>query len=174
MSKKSYGNKLVLVIFAFLLAGMYIVLFKQLATLKYVNPSSSAIERTNTYTSNILEMSVTVSDGFEVEERHPVVYLQSYRGEITITQNNLDVDDFDYYIKQYDERRDVNILSSKQLQIGDYEAYERVMEFNGVDMTQKSYFIYPDQWVIYTISTTSPALYDDLEAIIQSFEYLGE
>ncbi len=169
MSKKSYGNKLVLVIFAFLLAGMYIVLFKQLATLKYVNPSSSAIERTNTYRSNILEMSVTVSDGFEVEESGNFITLTSDEGTIHIDRISTNENSIRAYVQKLREKNNINVQEHKAQYFRNVEVLETMIEDS--DLT---YFLSPKLGRIFSLSTTSPELYDDLEKIVQSFEYLGE
>lgn len=174
MSKKLNKNRIALTLFALFLIGAYALLFKQSARLAVIKLPSSLTEQSNTYTSEVLDISFLVPEGFEIEEIQPVVYLRSDKGEVSITKNNLDMNDFGLFIEQYDERRNINVLSSIKLKINGYQSYKRVMQFSGIDRIQKSYFIFPDQWVVYTLSTTSPELYDDLEEIVQSFKYLGK
>jgi len=71
-------------------------------------------------------------------------------------------------------KNNIKIKIENKLKINNYESAKGLIKYpiSGREL-KRTFFIMPDNWVVYTFSTSSPELYEDLEKIVRSFEYTG-
>lgn len=113
----------------------------------------------------IFDFSVTLPFDVKVEEDSSVVRLVYKEGEILIARNGTEFDSLSDYLSD-PLLGSVDAVNSRSLIIDSYEAI--VEEY----VNSLAYFILTPN-VVYSFSTDSPALYDELDAVAQSFRYTG-
>jgi hypothetical protein len=118
-------------------------------------------------TKGPLDISLIVPTIFSSEERFGTLTLSSSEGQISVSHNGTNHPDLTSHLS--DSRNDLlaRINEIENFSINGYEAMSGMLE------GKKYYFIYVD-YAVYFLSTTSPELYDELDAIAQSFQYLGD
>ena len=114
-------------------------------------------------------MSVATPDGFDIEESGNFITLTSDGGTIHIDRISTNENSIRAYIQKLREKNNINVQEHKVQYFGNVEALETMIEDS-----ELTYFLSPKLGRIFSLSTTSPDLYDDLEEIVQSFEYLRE
>lgn len=124
------------------------------------------------YTSNFLHFSVYIPKDFIAEENYNTISLKKGEELITIDRIASMFDNLDEHISNYDSRRELIIKNQNNIRMSSYPAIVREQSF-GTDNIKdhKIIFTYINGWV-YTLSTSSPDLYDELNQIAQSFQYL--
>jgi hypothetical protein len=154
--------------------GMYILLFKQTTRHTEMKLSLPLIEQSNTHTSDTLDISFVLPENYTITESGNFITLILDHDVINIDRIGTNYSDVTNHINALEKKNNLNIINRKII-AGKYDIIRtNIINPNNREDDELVYFIYPDQWTIYTLSTTSPELYDDLEEIVQSFEYLGE
>ena len=89
-----------------------------------------------------------------------------------MSKNNSNYSNLVDYLKWFDgTRKGLQVNNEKNIEIGGYEGILRIENFSlGLVNQQKIYYLLVNG-VIYTLSTSSPLLYPDLDQIAQSFRY---
>ena len=128
--------------------------------------STEATERVIT-TKGPLDISLIVPNNFSSEERFGTLTLSSSEGEISVSHNATNYDDLMSHLTS-----PLNNIINKldRFEESPIRNYQAIKGFMG---NKKTYYIYAGS-AVYFLSTTSPELYDELDAIAQSFQYLGE
>lgn len=129
----------------------------------------TAPQQLQTYRSDLMKFSIDHPNNWSLIEGQTQLTFTTIGGTILITRIATNFNDIDSYLD--------NLMTANKLILNNKEASTsnnlqmikgEINENN--NSTEKIYFIYADGWV-YTLSTTSPELYDDLDAIAQSFRY---
>ena len=117
--------------------------------------------------SNTMNFSVLLPNKFVAEDKLDLIYFRLDNDEIVVDINFTNFPDLTSHLS--DPRNDLlaRISEIENLSINGYEAMSGMLD------GKKYYFIYVDN-AVYFLSTSSPELYDELDAIAQSFTYLGE
>lgn len=135
------------------------------------NSSNIILTDARVYQSKNLKFKITAPAGYQLEERFTTVMLKNNNGEININRNGTNYDNIADYINFLSEKNKFKTIDKKQLIINKLNALKAKIEYpGGPKQGEKSYFIYVD-YSIYTLSTSSPALFADLDKIALSFEY---
>lgn len=135
------------------------------------NTTLNAEEQSKIIKVDTLKMSVSAPKNYRTEEQITFVDLISEKGKINISRIATNLNDIASYLQDFDSKRKIRVSSKSNGRISNLAYVERVEDFDGGPITkQKVYFIYVDGWV-YSLSTSSPALFDDLDTIAQSFRY---
>lgn len=156
------------------LTALFIILFLVAAgfsSLSYLRnyksfstTSPSPVPKSKTYHSDVMDFTVEVPSGFEIEEKFTIIKLTNNKGEILIAQNGTNYNTLKDYLN--DPRlKEVNELSN--LVFSNENETERAEGFLG---EQKVYFIYSN-YRVYSLSTLNRDLYTALDQIAQSFRY---
>ena len=109
-----------------------------------------------------------VPKGFEVKDQGILINLaNNIEGNITIGRSGTNYNSIEDYFGFIRERNNFGDVLFSKAPSSKYQI------LHGKIQQSKLYLVYVDHWV-FSLSTTSPDLYDDLEEIVQSFKYLGE
>lgn len=118
-----------------------------------------------TFESKTMKIKIEVPEEFNVEEKFASVKIKTSQGEISVDRNGTNFSNLNDYIKNSQNNLEVRITNRKELTINN------LISISGMLEKEEIYFIYINNFV-YTLSTSSPDLYDDLDQIAQSFRYI--
>jgi len=170
----------ILIIFAIVVALVVGVIFylkgSKISSLQSVSQSNNTIvdgrEPAKIFKSKTLKMNVLVLPGYEIEEQTTFVNLISSKGKINISRIATNFSDITGYLKDFDSKRKLTVSLESNGRIADFDYVSRVEDFDGGPVSkQKAYFIYVDDGWVYSFSTSTGALFSDLDQIAQSFRY---
>lgn len=130
-------------------------------------------QEVSSFQSNLHNFKVVYPSSLEVVDKGMNVKFINREGVIAVAVNGTNYNSLRDYLAEFDSRREIEILTSNAKTIGNKQAFERKEFFPNLNSEEKSYYIYSD-YSVYIFSTTSPELYDELDQIAESFEYLGE
>ncbi len=177
---KIKNSKIVIFIIIFITILALIFYFKSFQFIKnsplisnqernFVNksyPSQSKI-----FQSRALKLSLQLPKNWNVEEKLTFIDLVSANGKINVSRIATNFNNLSGYLKDFDNKRGLKVSTEESLKISGYDSIKRVEIFKGGSISsQKVYFIYIDGW-IYSLSTSSESLYNDLDQIAKSFKY---
>lgn len=173
MIKNLHYNKRILILTFLsvaLIVGIVLILLKEQSK-TYTNSTTGtgtpkASQRL--FSSKSLDFSVELPKGFEVEEKFTTVVLKSSDGEILISRAGSNFDNIDDYLADLTVRNKLRFREKKKLTINDLEAIRG--KFTEEGREEIIFFIYVEDRV-FSISTTSNPLFDDLDQIALSFHY---
>lgn len=114
--------------------------------------------------SKIMKFSIVVPYTYEVVENLGSVTINTNTGKILIGRNGTNFGNLKDYIKNSHNNLETRVLDKRELMINGLES------ISGKIGIEKTYFIYAESFV-YILSTSSSALFDDLDKISQSFRY---
>lgn len=131
-------------------------------------PTPNPSENSQIYKSVIYDFIVTVPNNLTInEDRWPSVEFMGESGSILFGFNGTNYQSAKEYVDNHPHDLVSKMISRKDLDINGYETVMAQYE------DSRSYLLYSD-YAIYIFSTSSPELYDELEQIVQSFEYMGD
>ncbi len=123
-----------------------------------------------TYKSSSFDFEINIPPKFTVVEKATYVNFEASEGLIDLIVNRTNLDNLADYIRFFDTKRNLGILSERNLVIDNNESLERVELNRDNGVSQKVYYIY-HQRSVYLLSTNATSLYSDLDQIAQSFRY---
>lgn len=137
----------------------------------YIQSSPSSIPASSNnagqmkiYQSKTLKFRLNLPNEYQVEDKLGSVTISSDRGEIFIDRNGTNFENLEDYVIDLEDKNKYPLTSKKNLIINNLEA------ITGLGKNERIFFIYKEHFV-YTISTTSKSLFNDLDQIAQSFRY---
>lgn len=141
---------------------------------KTANPPSSSqptTAQTKTFQSKTLKFSITLDSNFAIKDTGITVVLTKDEDDIKISRNGTPFNSLTEYLKDFDSTRSLKVEQENRLNINNLDATSRIEYFaTGARDSHKIYFILiPD--AVYSISTNSESLYNDLDQIAKSFRY---
>lgn len=129
----------------------------------------------NVFTSSINQFSVDLGklNYQKINEDYNEVSIVRSEGTIQIGKIGTNFDTLNGYINDLMEKNDLLSEGREELFINGSPVIRTVIKFPvSKAKDQKTYFVYPIEWTVYTLSTDSEALYDDLDQIARSFRYI--
>lgn len=133
-------------------------------------PHGATQNQVKTYQSKNMKFSINLSTSTSVKEGLTYVDITFKKGLIDIVRNGTNFSSLSEYLKDSDAKKGVQVSEEDKLMINGYQADTRVETNPSTNKMQKTYYIYVENWA-YTLSTSSPSLYGDLDQIAQSFRY---
>lgn len=119
------------------------------------------------YYSELLNISIEVPYTYSLEEKYTDIILTRNNTQINISRVGTNFENINDYLD------DLSIKNSYSYEEKQEYKRDNLHIVSALVHGDKVIFIYINNWV-YTISTSSPELYEDLDHIAKSFEYLGE
>lgn len=174
---KEKGNILIiLIMLAILAAGVLLYYKTKLPKLSISQPSqkisTNSTEKIKTYRSENLKFILQIPDQWQVVEGRAFIDLISTDGKINISKIATNFEDLKGYTSNFDSKRKLDIKEEENLIISDYPVLKRIEILEGGSiLQQKVYYILIDN-LVYSLSTTSEALFDDLDQIAKTFRYI--
>lgn len=166
-----------IIIVLIVLAGGYFVANQSLIqkkTLPTQSPSPSPpSQELRTFQSKNLKFSIQTPTDFETEEKFTRVTLSSTNNdEILVNRIATDFSNLEDHLNDLNKKNKVEVIEQKPIAINKYQALVRLIKYpGGPSQGERIYNILVDNWV-YSISTSSKSLYDELDQIAQSFRYI--
>lgn len=163
-NKKNYNFLLVLMALVLCIAGVVWYIGNSIGPSDNIQPE--ATEKLF-QSSSTMNFSVVLPIKVIAEDKLDLIYFRIDGEEIVVDINFTNYPDLTGHLS--DPRNDLLARTSEieKLTINGYEAMSGMLD------GKKYFFIYVDN-AVYFLSTSSPELYDELDAIAQSFQYLGE
>jgi hypothetical protein len=142
-------------------------------TIPTPQPTSQATpDQTKTYHSKTLKISFSYPSDFQVEEKFTTISLKNNAGVVLISRNGTNFSNIESYLKDSDSKVNLKVDQENKFTAGDLDHVTRIEQFTSGSINKhKIDFIYKD-YNIYSISTSSEELYDELDQIAQSFRYI--
>lgn len=131
----------------------------------------SKLDQENIFASKLLKFSFTIPSGYRVEDKSPVIEINSDKGAVTLSRNGTNFNSIEDYLEDYDSKRNIIIRNKEDLKINNYQWVVRNIEFPKEKTILKSYYYFINNSV-YIISTDKSELYSVLDQIAQSFRYI--
>lgn len=129
----------------------------------------SGLSTNTTYTSDLMDFTITVPEGFNVEEKGKRIVISSDEENIYIDQTSTNFPDLSSYINDLDSKNKTNVTSEERMDRGNLEILKRLILFNTGEK-QVVYEIYSNGF-IYSILTNAKSLYTVIDQVAQSFQY---
>lgn len=130
--------------------------------------STSSPTQSKNYISKGMSLNIEVPSNFEIQDQSIRILLNSSSGQVVITRSGTQFDDLNSYLADLDSKNHVQIISQQDLNIDSYPTKKRRITIQSG--SENVYEILVNSR-IYTFSTSSEALYDDLDQIAHSFRY---
>ena len=125
------------------------------------------------YESSNLNSSIQIPSSFEVKEQVNRVILTREKKQIIVEKIYTNFDNIDGYLSDISEKNGLLILDKKTDSVNNLGRVKVKVRYpSDPSKAEVWYLFYPLKGTIYTISTDSEALYDELDQIAQSFRYI--
>ena len=134
------------------------------------NTNFKTKESFKTYSSQSMGINIDVNQKFTINDQSSRILLSNTDGEVIISRAGTQFNDLDSYLKDFDLKNHTQILSEEDLKIDSLHTKKRKVSIDG-NLNESYYKIFTGTRV-YTLSTSSEALYDDLDQIAKSFKYI--
>lgn len=153
------------------LASRQLINKKPQQTLQIQTPTPTS-QPLKTFKSNsVMKFSIRIPEDFSIEEKFTRVKLNKNEEDIYIEKVGTNFSNVEDYLADLHKSNKTQILSQETKKIGSYIAILETIKSPNKNAIEKVYSIYVDNF-IYTFSTSSESLYDDLDQIAQSFRYI--
>lgn len=132
----------------------------------------SNIDYVKHFNSKSMHFEVNIPNNFNIKDDD--TYLDLFMGDkkINITRIGTNFNSVEEYVQDFDNKRKLVVVNEIKNILDGKNVLIRIEKFDfGPIDEQKVYYIYVPNWV-YSLSTSSPVLYDDLDKIAQSFHYI--
>lgn len=127
------------------------------------------------YISKDLEFSITIPEEHKIiDEGSSFLTLQRDGNDIDIDRISTNYLQLTDYIENLEEKNNLDIEILQSLNVNQLPSMIGIIKANLTNSSEKIYFIKADTYRIYTISTSSPEAYDDLDKVAQSFRYIPD
>ncbi|HLC94129.1 MAG TPA: hypothetical protein VJH96_01000 [Patescibacteria group bacterium] len=128
--------------------------------------------QSNTYSFNDFKFTLNIPTSYQIEEQFTSVILKNPKGEIIIDKINTNYENIQDYLTNLEKKNKIVITNQKTLVINNINSLIAFIEHPISRLPrEKAYFYYPTNWTIYSLSTSSEVLFDDLDRIARSFRY---
>jgi len=167
MTKHKQSNKsklflLTIIIFSFFVIFVAAKNFRS----NYINiPQINPTKDNNLYNSSSQKFSVSIPSKFTIEDTYNLMILKNNIGTITVSSVGTNFESLDEYLIDLSIKNNFSLDNQERLTINSLPAIKLKIG------SRLDYFIYGTEWTVYTLSTDSEALYDDLDQIVRSFKY---
>ncbi len=124
------------------------------------------------YQSSFLKLNFKYPADFQLKEIDTSIYLEGKRGLIRIDSTGTNFDTLVGHLKGLEVMNKVNIIDRRNVRINNLDGISAVIK-NPLSHAPDtySYFFYPTEWTVYSISTDSQELRNDVDTIAQTFVY---
>ena len=117
-----------------------------------------------------LGFKIIIPNGYNIEEVNNSLKNVIIKKEINY-ERYLPITNFDNiisFVRYLETKNNIKIKIENKLKINNYESAKGLIKYpiSGREL-KRTFFIMPDNWVVYTFSTSSPELYEDLEKIVR-------
>ncbi|OGE38420.1 hypothetical protein A3F00_04005 [Candidatus Daviesbacteria bacterium RIFCSPHIGHO2_12_FULL_37_11] len=144
--------------------------YSRSSVIKTQPTSTNSAAQTQTYQSISLKFSISIPTSYTSQEGNTYTDIMRDSSVIQIIRNGTNTQSLSEYLSDPTYKKNTTISNPNQFEIGDYQAVSRLETQNTSGSKQKVVYIYIDGWV-YSLSTSSESLYDDLDQIVKSFKY---
>lgn len=157
--------------------GVFIALTLIVIQGRYIIKQNNELPQVNNsvFTSEINKFSIDLEKvSYEnIKEDYNEMSIITNLGRIQVGKIGTNFDNVDDYVNNLAQKNSLLIVDKENLLIDDYPSVKSTVTFPvSKSKNEKTYFIYPTEWTVYTLSTDSEALYDDLDQIARSFRYI--
>jgi len=161
-------HKVFLIAVVILFIGMYVIIFRNNKFNSNITNNKNFLRE---YNSTFMGIYIKFPEYYKIKDINSIITLTKGQNNISITLNNSNYENLQEYLAFYDETRQISKIIELIPNKSKYDSVGRIFKIGTTE--QKSYFFYKNYQVII-LSTSSPDLYDDLDQIAASFEYLGD
>ena len=165
-------HKLILLIFFIVIVLLYFKYYDSSTINDALNQTNQSIKVQN-FHSLYWPFSFELPSDYKFKEE--LTYIDLYKGgkKINISRNGTNFDNVIDFVKDFDSKRTIVVESEKQQTTNNHRWIVRMEYLPNLQIKEKVYLIYLDH-NIYTFSSSSTELYNDLDQIVRSFKYLPE
>lgn len=162
MSRKIILLSIVVVIIT---SGFLVLKKNNLGNQSIIVDNDESDKESKEYVSEVLHFRVEYDKKFSVNENLGSITFSNSEGEVLVNRNGTNFDNLDSYLKENQNHLSEILSSKEEMSVNGLDAV------SGVIGNERIYFIYVSS-AVYTFSTDSENLYEDLDQIAKSFEYI--
>jgi len=168
-SKPTNKNKPIVIIVTFIVVALAFLLYYPT---EHIQAPSETVS-TKTFNSETLNVSLQIPNKSSIEELGATIDFKfdNKNSTINLVRSGNEFNDFGEYLQHMDENNQVKVIEEKRLSINGYQVARRIIKVSENE-NLLSYEIAAGN-AIFSLSTSSPSLYSDLDQIAQSFRYTG-
>ncbi len=123
----------------------------------------------NLYNSAQMEMSAYVASNMEIIENSNTITIKNSKGNIIISKIGTTFENAQDHFDVLAERNTFTGYTTTKTDINTYDGI--VVEFVNGTHKEKAYYFYVDN-VVYSMRASSPSLFEELDFIAKSFQYV--
>lgn len=167
-------NLIILAVVILVTVGVFVLI--NLSQSTYKSGALNNPQQTKTFqSSDVMDFYIVIPEEFKVDENFTsVIIVAGSEGKILIGRSGTNFDNLNDYLDDLNTKNRSQVIDSQSSSINEYAAVkQKLVNEDLQDSNRITYFIYVDGWV-YSLSTSSESLYDDLDQIAKSFKYTGE
>lgn len=170
-------NKTLLLVTFFLSITVLFTLFLIINKLKQKKNSNfnnsiitPVLSELNTYMSPRKQFYFNYPSSFILEEKDNTILLKKGKDTIIFNKIGTNYTDVTSYLNYLEMMNHLNIVDRIEVNINGIKSIKALVKSNIPDTT--AYYFYTTEWTIYSFSTNSPILKEDLDKIAHSFKYI--
>lgn len=169
---KAKNNKTIIYLILVAIVIFTIVLAFKLSAPQIENNTLNTFRATQnkTYASKLLKFSIDYPSNCALEEADTDINLNCNSGSIRISRYGTNFSNPSDFFRDLSIKNRFTIIESKSTELNTMPAIEAKITYPGGPAIEKIYYIYIN-YAIYSISSSSPELYSDLDQIAKSFKY---
>jgi len=154
-----------------LIGGSVLIMNELPSQVIHQTTRAASLGDAETFQSDNLRFSIELPKSFQKSVGVQYVDFINSSGTIHATRITTNFSTLADYLYEFDSRRKIEVSDEKSLSIDGYTAVSRIEKYGDMQKEEKVYNIFIDGWV-YSLSTTSTALYKNIDQIAQTFRYL--
>lgn len=171
MTKAKNSNKIVILVTATVVVGL-LTWFAVKRNISSPTPKStvSPTSQPQTFSSKSFKFEVDVPTEYKTEDKISAILFTKPEGIIKISRSGTNYDRLEDYLTNLSERNSFELKNKEVVVINGLNAVKAVLHPLNNNPEESTYFVYKSYFV-YSISTSNPQLYSDLDKIAQSFRF---
>ncbi len=124
------------------------------------------------YHSSILKFSILVPAEYAIDDKQITVMLHNKKGDIIVSRVGTNFDSIETFLNDFQIKNKLEILSKYKLKINELDTLKTSIKYiGGPKNGEITYYLYKN-FAIYSLSTSVPTLFSDLDTIAHSFQYI--
>ena len=170
-NQKNSRSILVILFAIFLLSFLGWIFYESQRVNSSLEPNSGQVDQEREYSSEKLSFHIKIPFQHQIKEEGNQSTISVNENDIFIRRSATNFEDLEGYLTDLDLRNNSEAENEEFLIIDGHDAVKRTILLGTVESLNYKIFI---NGYVYALSTSSPELYDELDAIAQSFQYLGD
>jgi len=175
VKKKKRKNRLMILVSIFVLSiiVLFISSYNSQTPPKQINGYQAQFPVNDRwYHSSILKFSILVPAEYTIEDQQITVTLHNKKGDIIVSRVGTNFKNIESFLDDLQIKNKLEIVSTYKSKINELDTLKtNIKYFGGPKNGEITYYFYKN-YAVYSLSTSVPTLFSDLDTIAHSFHYI--